>query len=95
MQQIVAVLQLLQNFSFFAFALSFVAMLVANHYVGKQEFGSARGWTLVSAISANVVLAFEVVSFVLTLSPFAGFMIIVWGYFSYISWKRYGQLKNL
>ncbi|MBU0625245.1 hypothetical protein KKF05_02785 [Patescibacteria group bacterium] len=95
MQQIIVGLQLLQNVSFFAFALSFVAMLVANHYVGKQKFGSARRWTLVSAISANVVLAFEVAAFVFTLSPFAGFMILVWGYFSYFSWKRYGELKNL
>ncbi len=92
MQELAMLMHLLWPFSFIAFAVAFISMVVANRYIAGQEYDTARVWTLISAISATVVLMFEVVMFIATLSPFAGFLIIVWGYFSYVTWKQYSRL---
>lgn len=93
MQELAMIMTLLWPYSFFAFAVAFIAMVVANHYGAKGDVSKTRSWTLVSAVSASLVLAFEVLSFAITLNPFAGFLILVWGYFSYMTWSRFRRLS--
>ncbi len=95
MQEVIELVSMLQPFSFIVFIVAFVSMVVANRYTSKANFGPARIWTMVSAIAASLVLLFDVALFALTFSPFAGVMVLVWGYFSYVSWKRWSDLSDM
>ncbi|MFH1047227.1 MAG: hypothetical protein V1738_02890 [Patescibacteria group bacterium] len=94
MQEIMAILSVLQPVSFVAFLVAFVTMIFANRAIKRQNFGQARVLTFASAIAGTLVLVVNVLAFGLTLAPITGIMCLVWGYYSYYSWRQYRQLRE-
>jgi hypothetical protein len=95
MREIIAILNVLQPFSFLAFLVAFLTMIFANRAINAQNFGQAKTLVLISAIAATVVLVVDLAAFALTLSPITGIMVLVWGYFSYYSWGQFRKLRRL
>jgi hypothetical protein len=94
MQTILSALEWLPSISLVCFLTAFISMVVSRWYINRQLFDKARVWALISAIAASAVLFFESAAFFMTFSGFAVIMAVIWGYFAYISWRLYADLKK-
>jgi hypothetical protein len=95
MQTILSVLEWLPAISLACFLTAFIGMVVSRWYINRQLLEKARVWAFISATAASAVLFFESAAFFMTFSVFAAIMAVIWGYFAYISWRLYADLKKL